>query len=187
MTATLQTARLQLRLWRDADLQPFAALNADPQVMAHFVSPLDRAASDAMVVRMCKHFQRHGLGMWAVERREDGSFVGAVGLLVVSFEAHFAPCVEVGWRLSRAHWGQGYATEAARAALRHGFGACGLEEIVAFTVAGNARSRAVMDRLGMTRDPADDFDHPGVPEGHNLRRHVLYRMRRGRHSSLTHI
>lgn len=173
----LRTDRLILRTWRESDLEPFAALNADPAVMEHFARPLDRAESDAFVARIRAHFDREGFGFWAVEAPGVAPLVGLVGLARPSFQAPFTPCVEVGWRLARAHWGQGYATEAARAAIRDGFDRLGLDEIVAFTVPGNTRSRAVMERLGMTRSAADDFDHPMLPEGHPLRRHVLYRIR----------
>jgi ribosomal-protein-alanine N-acetyltransferase len=138
--------------------------------------PLDRAASDALIERFRARWRSDGHGLWAVERRDDGSFIGFAGLAAPSFQAPFTPCVEVGWRLARAAWGHGFATEAAQAALRWGFETFGLDEIVSFTVPGNARSRAVMERLGMTRDPADDFDHPNRPPGDPLQRHVLYRL-----------
>lgn len=181
---TLATERLILRPWQESDLAPFAALNADARVMEYMPARLDRAGSDALVARAQAHFDRHGFGPWAVELRSgepgsgDAGLIGFVGLMVPSFEAHFTPCVEVGWRLAFVHWGRGYATEAAQAALAFGFGSAGLDEIVSFTSVGNARSRAVMERLGMRRDPADDFDHPTLPEGHALRRHVLYRLAR---------
>lgn len=174
---TLATARLVLRRWRAADLAPFAALNADPRVTEHLGGPLRRAASDALAARIEDHFARHGFGLWAVEIRGGAPFAGFVGLSVPSFEAPFTPCVEVGWRLAAAHWGRGYATEAAHGALEFGFATLGLAEIVSFTVPRNLRSRRVMERLGMTHDPADDFDHPLLPRGHPLRRHVLYRLR----------
>jgi ribosomal-protein-alanine N-acetyltransferase len=174
----LTTPRLVLRPWRDADLDAFAALNADPVVMEHFPATLTRAESDAMAARIRDGLARRGYGFWAVEAPGVADFIGFVGLSVPSFEAHFTPCVEIGWRLARAHWGQGYATEAARAALDHGFRALALHEIVAFTVPGNARSLSVMTRLGMSRAEADDFDHPGVSAGHPLRRHQLYRLSR---------
>ena len=177
-TRTIRTARLQLRSWRDDDIAPFAALNADPAVMEFFPRPLDRAESEAAVVRIRDHFDRHGFGLWAVEVPGIADFIGFVGLAVPRFEAHFTPCVEVGWRLAREHWGRGYATEAARSVLEFGFGDLALEEIVSFTTETNRRSRAVMERIGMTRSPEDDFDHPTLPEGHPLRRHVLYRLRR---------
>jgi RimJ/RimL family protein N-acetyltransferase len=175
----LQTRRLLLRPWRESDLEPFAALNADPAVMEHFAKPLDRSESDAFVARIRAHFAREGFGFWAVEVAGVAPLVGLVGLARPAFEAHFTPCVEVGWRLAREHWGKGYATEAARASIRFGFEQLGLDEIVSFTVPANVRSRAVMERIGMTRSADDDFDHPALPEGHRLRRHVLYRIRRG--------
>ena len=177
----LETERLRLRRWRDGDLTGLAALNADPRVMEHFPKVFSFADSEAMLGRARAHWAANGFGWWVVERRTDGAFVGIAGLLRPSFEAHFTPCVEVGWRLSADAWGHGYATEAARAALRHGFERLTprLEEIVAFTVPGNLASRRVMEKLGMTRDPAEDFDfeHPRLPPGHPLRRHVLYRLR----------
>lgn len=179
----LTTARLLLRAWRDADRAPFASLNADPQVMEHFPAPLSRAESDAFLEqRLLPHLAEHGYGMWAVERRSDGAFLGTVGLMWQTFPASFTPALEVGWRLARPAWGHGYATEAARASLRHAFDAAGVEEVVSMTSVANASSRAVMERLGMTRDPDDDFDHPRVPEGSALRRHVLYRLTRAQWS-----
>jgi RimJ/RimL family protein N-acetyltransferase len=175
---TIRTPRLHLRLWRDEDLPAFAALNTDPRVMEWLPRPLDRAESDARVSRMRDHFARHGFGFWAVEAPGVADFIGSVGLAVPDFEAHFTPCVEVGWRLAHEHWGKGYATEAARAALDFGFRQLALEEIVAFTVPANRRSRGVMERIGMSRTPADDFDHAALREGHPLRPHVLYRATR---------
>jgi RimJ/RimL family protein N-acetyltransferase len=174
----LTTARLRLRQWREEDLAPFAALNADPQVMEFFPKVLTRVESDAVAGRIRDHFARHGFGLWAVEAPGAADFVGFVGLAVPSFEAHFTPCVEIGWRLAREHWGHGYATEAATAALAFGFVDRALEEIVAFTVPANIPSRRVMGRLGMRRLPADDFEHPAIADGHPLRSHVLYRLRR---------
>ena len=174
----LETPRLLLRRWRAADAGAFALMNADPEVMRHFPGPLDREASDALLARIAGDLDARGWGLWAVEERASGRLLGFTGLAPVTFAAPFAPAVEVGWRLRRESWGRGFATEAARASLRHGFGALGLDEIVSFTVPANARSRAVMERLGMTRDPAEDFDHPLLPAGHPLRRHVLYRLAR---------
>jgi RimJ/RimL family protein N-acetyltransferase len=174
----LTTPRLVLREWRESDRGPFAELNADPRVAEFLRGTLDRAASDALIDRIRDHWATNGYGLWAVESLEDGAFLGFVGLATYTFEAPFMPSVEVGWRLASAAWGHGYATEAARAALRFGFEDLGLGEIVSFTVPDNLRSRAVMERLGMTRDPAGDFDHPRFAEGHRLRRHVLYRLRR---------
>lgn len=178
MADDLLTPRLRLRRWEERDLAPFAAMNADPRVMEHFPGTLTRSESDTLVARIGGHFDRHGFGLWAVEVAADGAFAGFTGLAVPRFEAHFTPCVEIGWRLAPAHWGQGYATEAARAALTFGFDTVGLEEIVSFTVPANAPSRRVMERLGMACRPEDDFEHPALPVGHALRRHVLYRLRR---------
>lgn len=172
---TIETDRLTLRRWRAADREPFAALNADPEVMAFFVAPLTREGSDQLIDRLDSRFEEDGFGMWALEVRATGSFIGFTGIAVVRFEAPFTPAVEIGWRLARSAWGLGYATEAARASLDFGFGDGGLDEVVSFTTVGNARSRAVMERLGMTRDPADDFEHPGI-RGHLLAPHVLYRV-----------
>ena len=172
----LSTARLHLRRWRSGDRDAFAAVNADAQVMAYLPGVLSRAESDALVDRIEQHFEPHGFGLWAVEIPGVTSCAGFVGLSVPTFAAHFTPCVEIGWRLAAAHWGQGYATEAALAALTYGFREAGLDEIVSFTVPANARSRRIMEKLGMRHDPADDFDHPTTPE--RLRRHVLYRIAR---------
>jgi ribosomal-protein-alanine N-acetyltransferase len=173
-----ETERLLLRRWRSDDLVPFAALNADPEVMEHFPAPLTRAESDALVARIEQGFDEHGYGLWAVEVTATGELIGFTGLVLQTFPAPFTPAVEVGWRLARSAWGHGYATEAATAALAVGFDGYGLDEIVSMTAASNLRSQAVMRRLGMTRDPADDFLHPKVPPGHRLQPHVLYRLRR---------
>jgi RimJ/RimL family protein N-acetyltransferase len=175
---SLPTPRLLLRPWRPSDRAPFAALNADPRVVEYLPGPLSREQSHAIVDRIEAHFAARGFGFWAVEIPGVAPFAGFVGLSVPRFEAHFTPCVEIGWRLAAEHWGHGYATEGARAALAFGFDALGLDEVVSFTVPDNRRSRAVMERAGMTHDPADDFDHPALPEGDPLRRHVLYRLRR---------
>lgn len=172
----LRTERLVLRCWRAHDRAPYAALNADPEVMEHFPSTLTRAESDAHVDRIEAMFAQHGWGLWAVEVPGVAPFIGFVGLGVPRFEAAFTPCVEVGWRLTRHAWGRGYASEGARAALTFGFGELGLAEIVSFTSTRNVRSQAVMQRIGMTHDPADDFDHPSLAPGDPLRRHVLYRL-----------
>ncbi|MCI0584986.1 MAG: GNAT family N-acetyltransferase [Chloroflexi bacterium] len=176
----LETERLLLRDWCAADRAPFAALNADPRVMEHFPSRLTRAESDAFIKRIRERWAAEGFGLWAVERLADGRFLGFTGLATPMFEAHFTPAVEIGWRFAVEAWGHGYATEASRAAVGFGFEDVDLSEIVSFTVPANTRSRAVMKRLGMTHDPADDFDHPRLPEGHRLRRHVLYRLGRER-------
>ena len=171
----LGTERLLLRRWREADREPFAAMNADRDVMEYFPARLDRVASDRLIARIETGFEQLGYGLWALELRATGAFLGFTGLMHSSVEAHFTPAVEVGWRLARRAWGHGYATEAALASLGFGFTDLGLGEIVSFTSAANVRSWAVMERIGMTRDPADDFDHPGLPPPHPLRRHVLYR------------
>jgi len=176
----LRTPRLLLREWRDDDYEPFAAMSADPEVMRYYYRPFaNRAAMDAWIDRMRHHNTEHGFAYWAVELLGDAGLIGAIGMTrVLSPGYPFAPAVEIGWRLASAYWGKGYATEAARAVLDDGFARLGLDEIVAFTLPFNRRSRQVMERLGMSRDPADDFEHPGVPEGHPWRRHVLYRIRR---------
>ena len=151
-------------------------MNADPEVMEFFVAPLTREESDAFVDRIEAGFAEHGFGVWAVEEASTGTFIGFAGLLHQTFEASFTPAFEIGYRLARRAWGQGYATEAAREAVRFGFEEAGLVEIVSMTAVENVRSRAVMDQLAMTHDPVDDFDHPRVPDGHPLKRHVLYRL-----------
>jgi RimJ/RimL family protein N-acetyltransferase len=177
-TPVIRTERMLLRAWRAEDREPFAALNADPRVMEHFPARLPRAQSDALARRSEQHFAAHGFGPWAVEVPGVAPFIGFVGLVVPAFEAHFTPCVEIGWRLAAEHWGHGYATEAAQAAAVHAFDVVRLEALVSFTTPDNLRSRAVMQRIGMTHDEADDFDHPRLPPGHRLRRHVLYRLNR---------
>lgn len=172
------TPRLLLRRWVPDDLEPFAAMNADPRVMEFFQKCATRDESDAMVARIQTHFDEKGFGLWAVEVPGVAPFAGFIGLHTPSFEAHFTPCVEIGWRLAVPFWGHGYATEGATAALRFAFDVLHLPEVVSMTAVINERSWRVMERLGMTRTPDDDFDHPLVPDGHRLRRHVLYRMKR---------
>ena len=175
-----RTARLLLRGFRGEDLAPLAALNADPRVMEHFPAPMSIEETAMQLARFRQHWDEHGFGWWAVEIPGVAPFIGWVGLARPRFQAHFTPCVETGWRFAPAFWNRGYATEGAAESLRFGWALESplLEEIVAFTVPANVRSRRVMERLGMTHDPADDFEHPRVPEGHPLRRHVLYRIRR---------
>lgn len=172
----VRTDRLLLRRWRPEDREPFAALNADPQVMEYFPNPLSREESDATADRIEAHFQKHGYGFCAVEIPGVASFAGLIGLCVPRFEAPFMPAIEIGWRLAPEHWGRGYAAEGARAALAFGFKTLQLKEILSMTVPANWRSRRVMENIGMTHCPGDDFDHPLLPEGHRLRRHVLYRI-----------
>jgi ribosomal-protein-alanine N-acetyltransferase len=174
----LLTERLRLRRWRPEDRAPFAALNADPEVMRYFPAPLTQEQSDAFVDRIEAAFDEHGYGLWAVEVLDSAPFIGFIGLAWQRFEAPFTPALEVGWRLAREHWGRGYAPEGARAALTVAFGTASVGEVVSMTAFVNEPSRRVMEKLGMTRDAADDFDHPNVPAG-PLRHHVLYRIARG--------
>ena len=179
---SLKTDRLILRPWRDEDVAPFVALNADPVVMEHFPATQTRAETEAMAERIRQEIAKHGFGWFAAEVPGVAPFIGFIGLWAPTFDAPFAsvqdPIVEVGWRLAREYWGRGYATEGARECLRFGFEDLGLKEIVSFTATTNLPSQKVMQRLGMTHDPAEDFDHPKVARGHRLERHVLYRMRR---------
>jgi len=177
--AMLVTERLILRQWQQRDLAPFAAMNADPEVMRHFPALLNADESNALAGRLCQLIARDGWGFWAVETRSHAEFIGFVGLRETLPDMPFGSCTEIGWRLARGHWGKGYATEAAEGALRFGFEKLALEEVVSFTALSNLPSQAVMRRLGMRRDLREDFDHPAVPEGHALRRHCLYRLSRG--------
>jgi RimJ/RimL family protein N-acetyltransferase len=174
----LETERLVLRRWNADDRVLFAALNADPEVMEFFPATLSSAASDAMVDRIEAHFDEHAFGLWAIEPKINREFAGFLGLWPATFEAQFTPAVEVGWRLAKRYWGQGYATEGARAAMEDGFDRIGLSEIVSFTTATNLRSRRVMEKLGMAHDPRDDFEHPSMGADDPLRPHVLYRLGR---------
>lgn len=170
-----ETKRLRLRQWRDSDYAPFAVLNADPRVMEHFPSTLDRAASDELADKVRSLIAERCWGIWAVERKDTQAFIGFVGLHIPSADLPFQPCVEIAWRLAAEHWGHGYATEAAQAVLQVGFETLQLEEIVSFTALSNLKSQAVMERLGMQRDE-QTFEHPDVPVEHPLREHCLYRM-----------
>jgi RimJ/RimL family protein N-acetyltransferase len=175
---TLRTERLILRRWRHSDREPFARLNADARAMEFMPRVLSPAESDLLVDRIERHFHRHSFGLCAAELCQDQSFIGFIGLAIPTFSAAFTPCVEIGWHLSADHWGEGLATEGAREVVRYAFEVLGLDSLVSFTVPANARSRRVMEKLGMLHDPAGDFDHPNLPDGHALRRHVLYRLRR---------
>jgi RimJ/RimL family protein N-acetyltransferase len=184
---TLETERLILRKWRGGDRAPFARINADRHVMQYFPSVLTREESDALADRIKERWRSHGFGLYAVDLKigvrdgrpsDERQFIGFIGLARPSFEIDFTPCVEIGWRLDASAWGRGLATEGARAVAEYAIGPLGLDEIVSFTAVANARSRRVMEKIGMTHDPRDDFDHPKLPEGHPLRRHVLYRLRR---------
>ncbi len=180
----LRTARLLLRDWRDSDHEPFAEMGQDPEVMACFPWLLTRERSDATIARIGDHITREGFGFWAVEVVGVAPFIGFCGLARPAFTTHFTPCVEIGWRLARAHWGQGYASEGARAALGFGWDTLRLDEIVAFLLPANVRSATVCERIGMERDLGGDFDHPQIAEGaisvagHSQRLHRLYRLRR---------
>jgi ribosomal-protein-alanine N-acetyltransferase len=186
----LQTERLLLREWRASDRAPFSRMNADPRVTEFLPSTLSRAESDALAERIEAHFRERGFGLYAAELRKElrdeargdkcastGQFIGWIGLSVPGFEAHFTPCVEIGWRLAADYWGRGLATEGAHEVAKHAFGELAFDELVSFTVAANVRSTRVMQKLGMTHNPTDDFDHPLLPPGHPLGRHVLYRLR----------
>ena len=172
----IQTKRLILREWEDSDLEPFAKMNADSRVMEYFPSILSREQSDSMLKKMHSLIQKNGYGFWALSLIKTGEFLGFVGINEVTFSSHFTPSIEIGWRLSYEHWGKGYATEAATASLAYGFETLNLPEIVSFTTTLNMRSRRVMEKIGMHRNEADDFDHPKLEPGHPLRRHVLYRI-----------
>lgn len=162
----------------NSDLEPFAKLNADPQVMKFMPELLDREGSRQLADRIERHFQKHNFGLWAAELRSSHAFIGFIGLAAPGFDAPFMPGVEIGWRLAAEYWGNGLATEGAQEALRYGFEIAGLDRVVSFTVPANIRSRRLMEKLNMTHHPSDDFEHPGLPEGHPLRKHVLYRIAR---------
>jgi len=181
---SIQTNRLLLRPWRPSDLEPFAAMNNDPRVREFFPSLLTREHSDSTVERTIDEFNKNGFGWWAVEVSGVAPFIGFIGLTYARFESHFTPCVEIGWRIAFEHWGRGYATEGAHAALSFGFDRLQFTEIVAFTAVDNERSRRVMDKLGMVHSLEDDFDHPNIDREHRLCRHVLYRLTRDRWNAL---
>jgi RimJ/RimL family protein N-acetyltransferase len=174
----LTTDRLILRRWRASDRDPFQALNADPRVMEFFPATLTAEETDELIDRIEQHFESHGFGIYAAELNETREFIGFIGLNIPSFKAPFLPAVEIGWRLAHAHWGQGLATEGARAVISHAFQTLNLPSLVSFTTAANLRSRRVMENIGMVHDPAADFEHPELPASHPLRPHVLYRINR---------
>ena len=178
MVKPLETGRLLLRTWRESDRRPFRELNADARVMEFMPGTLSAESSDEVMERIERHFERHGYGLFAAELRSTSAFIGFIGFAVPNFEAPFMPAVEIGWRLTSKAWGHGLATEGAREVLRFGFLDLGLKELVSYTVPANVRSRRVMEKLGMTHDPVDDFDHPILPAEHPLRRQVLYRLDR---------
>lgn len=171
----LHTRRCVLRQWQDSDFAPWAQMNADPEVRRYFSEVLDAERAGAEASRCREAIAQRGWGMWALEIPGEFKFTGFVGLHVPHYDAPFVPAVEVGWRLPRAAWGRGFATEAAQAALAFAFERLALREVIAIAVPANAASLRVMERLGMHRDPTGDFDHPRVDAGQGLRRHVLYR------------
>ena len=183
--ATLETIRLILRPWREADRAPFAAINADPVVMEYMPHTLSVEESDGLVNDIEAHVRQHGYGRFAVEPRGEARFIGYIGLAISDFQAPFTPCVEIAWRLAQRYWNRGLATEGAQRVLEYAFDTLRLKEVVSFTIPSNLRSRRVMEKLGMTYDPRDDFDHPKLPPGHPMRHHVLYRLTRERRASST--
>lgn len=190
MKPIIKTERLILRQWCEEDLEPFAQLNADSRVREYFPALLSHQESDSSVKLMSDHIQRCEWGFWAASLIENGEFIGFIGLEEVYFKAPFnklTPAIEIGWRLAFNHWGKGYATEGALAALRYGYMTLNLEEIVSFTAVANQRSRHVMEKIGMQHNIEDDFDHPKLSEGHALRRHVLYHLYRDEWEKLSEI
>lgn len=178
----LNTDRLLLRQWRESDREPWAALCADPEVMEFLSSSRDRATSDLAIDRWRSRIEEQGWSFWAVERKGTGAFIGMAGLQVPAAPHPYLPCTEIGWRLARAHWGHGYASEAAMRVLDFAFTSLLLQDVVASTAVANQRSSAVMQRIGMS-GPEATFVHPGVPEGSPLRQHVLYRISNVSHAA----
>lgn len=176
MSPELESKRLILRHWRDADLEPFAELNQDPAVMEFFPKKLSTTETKEMMDRISGLMKESEFGLWAVELKNSGEFLGFIGMMVPTFKAHFTPCVEIGWRLKKSAWGRGYASEGAKRVLQYAFEELKMSEVVSLTCVLNQRSWKVMERIGMTRSPVDDFEHPRLAEGHWLRQHVLYRM-----------
>lgn len=177
--ATLETSRLMLRGWRDLDVEPWVTMSADERVMEFFPRPYTRAEAEKFASWARSELERNGFGWWVVEVKDEIPFAGVVCVQRVPFDAPFTPAKEIGWRLALPAWGRGFAYEGARAALDHVFRTLGWPEVVAMTSTLNLRSQKLMQRLGMTHDPSDDFDHPRLPVGHRLQRHVLYRIKRG--------
>ncbi len=168
----IETQRLLLRRWRESDLEDFAAMNADPQVMRFFPEPYDRARTKELYDRIQEEFAQYGYSLYAAEEKDSGSFMGLIGFHWARFEANFCPCLEIGWRLARGFWNKGYATEGARACLEYGFSQLGFEVVNSFTAEINKPSQRVMQKIGMRY--LQDFSHPDVPEGHPLKPHVRY-------------
>lgn len=175
----LETDRLILRSWRAEDLEPFYNLCADPVVMEYFPALLSREEAQAMIDRMVTNQKNDGYSFMPCVRKDTGQMIGFVGLSYFTKPTHFSPCVEVGWRLDKDHWGLGFAPEAAKACLHYAFDILKVPEVIAMTAVPNLKSRKVMEKIGMTYNPSDDFDHPSVDDGHWLKRHVLYRIKPG--------
>jgi 3-dehydroquinate dehydratase/shikimate dehydrogenase len=178
MKKMIKTERLILRPWEESDLVPFAKINADSKVREYFPSVLSTEESNRSVEMMSDHIHKYGWGFWATSLKDTNEFIGMIGLQNVFFTAPFTPAVEIGWRLAFDHWGKGYAPEGATAVLEYGFHSLNLDEIVSFTAAQNQRSQRVMEKIGMSHHPKDDFNHPNLPADHWLKRHVLYRISR---------
>jgi RimJ/RimL family protein N-acetyltransferase len=177
---TVQTNRLTLRRWQPSDREPFARLNSDPAVMEFMPAPLTQQESDLLADRIEAHFHQHKFGLWAAELRSNSAFIGFIGLSIPRFQAPFTPCVEIGWRLASDYWGRGLVTEGACAVVYHAFHVLDLSSLVSFTSVANLRSRRVMEKIGMTHNPSEDFDHPNQPEHHPQRPHLLYRLSRSK-------
>lgn len=178
----IETERLKLRQWKEADFPVFARINADPEVMQYFPNTYSEQESNAWAIKIQTLINQRGWGLWALETKSDGVFIGFVGLHIPIVKLPFSPCIEIGWRLAKASWGKGYATEAAKAALNIAFEKLKLTEIVSFTAVSNTRSRAVMERLHM-ENVNQNFFHPSVPEGSAVREHVLYKLSKARWQS----
>jgi RimJ/RimL family protein N-acetyltransferase len=174
----LETERLILRRWNASDCALLHEINQDPNVMEYFPGLVDLEGTERLIEKITHHFDKHGYTLYAAERKDTGEFIGFIGLLTPAFDAHFTPTTEIGWRLSSKHWGQGFATEGAKACLDYAFRVLKIPEIVSFTAVGNIKSRRVMEKIGLAHDEEDDFDHPGLPDNSPLKRHVLYRLTR---------
>ena len=182
MSKIIETDRLILRTWVDADLESMFAINQDPKVMEYFPELQDLETTKKLIVRINSHFEKYGYTVYATERKDSGEFIGFIGLFTPEFESHFTPATEIGWRLSSNHWGQGFATEGAKAVLDYAFRELKIPEIVSFTAAGNAKSIRVMQKIGLQHNEADDFDHPKLDDTSPLKRHVLYRLSREKYT-----
>jgi len=176
MNKIIETDRLILRTWTDSDLQPMFAINQDPKVMEYFPGLQDLETTKNFIAKVNNHFEKHGYSLYACVRKDSNEFIGFIGLLIADFEAHFTPATEIGWRLSSKHWGQGFATEGAKAVLDYAFRELKIPEIVSFTAEGNAKSIKVMQKIGLRHNANDDFDHPKLDDTSPLKRHVLYRL-----------